>query len=65
MEEPKDFISWIGIVPDPRIVGMVYEHAVPELRSDDPLLFAEAMADPDEVQVRLRAALTAAFGNTV
>ena len=23
MEEPKDFISWIGIVPDPRIVGMV------------------------------------------
>ena len=25
MEEPKEvvFISWIGIVPDPRIVGMV------------------------------------------
>ncbi len=22
MEEPKDFISWIGIVPDPRIIGM-------------------------------------------
>jgi hypothetical protein len=20
---PKDFVSWIGIVPDPRIVGMV------------------------------------------
>ncbi len=23
MEEPKNFISWIGIVPDPRIIGMV------------------------------------------
>ena len=43
----------------------VYEQAVPELRSDDPLLLAEAMADSDAVRVRLRAALTAAFGNTV
>jgi len=23
MNDPKDFISWIGIVPDPRIIGMV------------------------------------------
>lgn len=23
MARPKDFVSWIGIVPDPRIVGMV------------------------------------------
>lgn len=23
MEQPNDFVSWIGIVPDPRIVGMV------------------------------------------
>ncbi len=28
MEEPKDFISWIGIVPDPRIIGMVIPTAV-------------------------------------
>mgnify|MGYP004008032257 CR=1 FL=1 len=23
MDEPMDFISWIGIVPDPRVLGMV------------------------------------------
>ena len=58
MEEPKDFISWIGIVPDPRIVGMVtyplgddhcwlalVRHAVPDGGLGRDRYFAEEQVD--------------------